>query len=66
MPKRVLEVTDGPTGFSARLVIDPKQAPSVTLSYCWGGDQPDKLTKDRLAAQPSAGVSGTLMVVGVH
>lgn len=50
MPSRVLEVVGTPRELSVRLVANPKRAPYIALSYCWGGDQPAKLTKHRLTA----------------
>ncbi|KAK0745121.1 heterokaryon incompatibility protein-domain-containing protein [Apiosordaria backusii] len=55
MPTRLLEVSavpdpktaDGPS-FRVRLVTNPPPSPYVTLSYCWGGDQPGKTTKRNL------------------
>ncbi|KAK4664587.1 uncharacterized protein QC763_0087530 [Podospora pseudopauciseta] len=58
MPTRVLEVysasdtdtPDSPMPFRVRLVSNPAPRAYATLSYCWGGDQPGKTLKRRLAS----------------
>jgi len=49
MPKRVLQaspISNGACEVQLRDTVDAVQY--ATLSYCWGGDQPHKLTKARL------------------
>ncbi|KAI1770788.1 heterokaryon incompatibility protein-domain-containing protein [Hypoxylon cercidicola] len=48
MPRRVLEIKEGPKQPTVRLCTDPPSALYVTLSYCWGGDQHSKTLKTRL------------------
>lgn len=48
MPKRVLEVKEGPEHPAVRLCTNPPLASYATLSYCWGGDQHSKTTTARL------------------
>ena len=53
MPTRVLQVfggpdPSGPPSLHVRLVENPDPGPYATLSYCWGGDQHFKTTKERL------------------
>ncbi|ETS83956.1 hypothetical protein PFICI_05832 [Pestalotiopsis fici W106-1] len=55
IPRRVLKVQKGTSGPLVRLVSQPAAQRYVTLSYCWGGDQPAKLVKDKVAAY-SAGI----------
>jgi hypothetical protein len=43
-------VRKGPNGPLVQLVSQPSVQLYATLSYCWGGDQPAKLVKDKLAA----------------
>jgi hypothetical protein len=50
MPKRVLGVKDGDNGPIVQLISNPEVAHFATLSYCWGGDQPAKTVKDKVAA----------------
>lgn len=56
VPKRVLSVKKAAHGPSVQLFSDPATQQYATLSYCWGGDQPAKLVKDKVAAY-SAGIS---------
>ncbi|RSL74288.1 hypothetical protein CEP53_000394 [Fusarium sp. AF-6] len=49
MPMRLLELsTQGDICTSLRVVTVENRCPYATLSYCWGGDQPFKLTRARL------------------
>lgn len=49
MPDRVLSVREGGNGPLVRLVSRPAAGFYATLSYCWGGDQPAKTVKDKVA-----------------
>lgn len=48
MPKRVLEIRESLENLIVRLCTNPPLALYATLSYCWGGDQHSKTTKERL------------------
>jgi hypothetical protein len=60
MPRRLLEVVGNGGELCVRLVTNPKQAPYVALSYCWGGPQPAVLTKNRLQAYSASVPLGEL------
>ncbi|KAJ4295095.1 hypothetical protein N0V90_007104 [Kalmusia sp. IMI 367209] len=51
-PVRVLHIEKSPTNYELRLVPPENSeaggANFVALSYCWGGDQPHKLTKAKM------------------
>ncbi|XXH05361.1 hypothetical protein Hte_011787 [Hypoxylon texense] len=60
MPKRVLEIKEGPEHPIVRLRTNPPLALYATLSYCWGGDQHSKTTTARLDQYESEILFGTL------
>ncbi|KAK5990113.1 hypothetical protein PT974_08377 [Cladobotryum mycophilum] len=48
MPKIVLKVGQVGSDYNATLHYPSSMEPYTALSYCWGGDQPHKTTKDRV------------------
>lgn len=51
-PTRLIQIRKYPNGYNIRLTkssaLSDEETPYTALSYCWGGDQPHKLTSETL------------------